>query len=125
MKLYSRALIPRLVFAGACLAITGCGIDGTWSLAEVDPTAARRDMEFHSLTLQKDGSFYAEAREVGGIRTTSGTYTFKDDVLNLTAHDGERHTYDAHLKDSGNELELERFWEGRKVKLEYKRKHNS
>lgn len=100
--------------------MAGCSIPGKWTLAEVDPTAATRDAEFHSLTLQKDGSFYAEANEAGGIKTTSGTYTYKHGVLDLIAHDGERHTYDARMLNN-NDLRLATTWQGKRLNLKYDR----
>lgn len=114
---------PSLVLVGSLAAISfqaGCSIPGKWTLAEVDPTAATRDAEFHSLTMQKDGTFYAEAKEPGGIKTTSGTYTYEHGVLDLKAHDGERHTYDAKMLNN-NDLRLATTWQGKKLKLKYDR----
>lgn len=110
----------RLGLIAASLFLSGCNVVGSWSLASVDPNAARRDVEYHSMTLQKDHSFYAESKEETGVRTTSGTYTFEKGVLDLKAHDGERHTYDARLT-SNTQLRLEGFWEGRKLKMKYER----
>lgn len=102
-------------------AIVGCSVDGKWSLADVEPTAAIRDFEYQSLTLQKDGTFYAEAVD-GPIQTSSGTYTFKDGTLDLINHEGTRHTFDASLADGGNKLCLARMWEGRRLKAVMERK---
>jgi hypothetical protein len=100
--------------------LSGCGVAGKWSLAAVDPTAARRDVEYHELTLQKDGTFYGEAKEVG-IETTSGVYTYKRGVLDLTAQDGERHIYDARLGFGGNTLHLSEASSNGVMKLKYDR----
>jgi hypothetical protein len=94
---------------------TGCVV-GHWELEKVEPQAARRDVTFQSFTLQRDGSFYAEAEDEG-IHTKSGTYTYKDGVLDFKTHDGTRYTYDAELV--GAKLHLERFWEGQKLELDY------
>lgn len=98
--------------------LTGCSIQGKWSLAEVEPTAARREAQYEVLTLQKDGSFYAEAKE-RGVQTTSGTYSFENDTLTLREHDGEQNAYPAKL--SGDELRLEHIWQGQKVEMRYER----
>jgi len=100
--------------------VAGCSMPGKWSLAKVEPTAGTRNAEFHSLTLQKDGTFYAEANEPGGIKTTSGTYTYKHGILDLLAHDGERHTYDATFVNN-NDLRLATTWQGQKLKMKYER----
>lgn len=119
----------------------GCSVTGKWSMASVEPEAARRDFEFASLSLQKDGTFYAESQvtvvsqtevkspggdsfysetKEGGIRTASGTYTFEDGTLTLAPHGGPPVPYDAVLVDA-NRLRLEKFWQGRKVKAVFKR----
>ena len=113
------ALLPVLA-----LVVTGCSVEGTWSLTDVDPTAARRDFEFESMTLQDDGTFYAESRGPTGIETTSGTYTYDDDTLSLKAHSGERHTYNAKFV-TARQLRLQGFWEGRKVFADFERKTHS
>lgn len=99
-------------------ALTGCGINGKWSLAQVDPTAGWRDVKYNSLALQKDGTFYAEA-EGDVAKSTSGTYTFEDNTLTLCSHTGEVDAYDATL--NGNELRLVRIWNGQKLKTTYER----
>jgi len=93
------------------VALPGCAdISGKWSLATVEPTAARRDFEYEVLTLQPDGTFYAEAREIG-TESTSGTYTFGGGRLALKEHDGERQVFRARFDDGGRELRLARDWE--------------
>jgi hypothetical protein len=107
----------------AALIVTGCGITGKWSLESVNPTADRRDFEYQSLTLQKDGTFYAESLEPHqGIETTSGTYTYKNGTLALVAHDGEEHTYQAQLEDAGKKLQLVQTGRERKIKATFMRR---
>jgi hypothetical protein len=134
MRCIATILIPLML-------TTGCAVTGKWSLASIEPEAARRDFEFASLTLQKDGSFYAESQSTvvsqtqvqteqgasfyaeakeSGIRTASGTYTFKDGTLNLKSHGGVQVPYDATFLDA-NHLRLEKFWQGRKVKAKFDR----
>lgn len=133
---HAMALLVPLAILGS----TGCSIVGKWSMASIEPEAARRDFEFASLTLQKDGSFYAEAQstvsqaqvqtESGGsfyaeskepgVRSASGTYVYKDNTLTLTTHAGVHVPYEAHLT-SNNSLRLDKFWQGRQVKAQFKR----
>jgi hypothetical protein len=108
-----------VVFALALLGATGCAVQGKWSLASVEPSAARRDFQYEVLTLENDGSFYAEARE-GRTKTTSGTYRFERGVLSLREHDGEEHAYDAQV--SADELKLATTWEDRKLVARFDRK---
>lgn len=101
----------RLRTMGACVGLvlftallSGCSIHGKWSVAHLDPDAARRDFALSSLTLQRDGTFYAESDGGAGIKTTSGTYIYDD---------GAQQTYDAKLE--GNTLKLTRHWKGGRV----------
>lgn len=107
------------VLALTMLVATGCGVQGKWSLASVEPSAARRDFQYEVLTLEGDGSFYAEARD-GNTRTTSGTYRYEKGVLSLREHDGEEHAYDAEV--NGNTLKLKQTWEDRKLVASFDRK---
>lgn len=106
----------RMTLIGFCLLpCVGCTVHGKWSVASIDPTAARRDFDFQSLTLQEDGTFYIEANEAYGIEASSGVYSFEDGVLHLKEHDGESHTYNAELTHGGKKLRLQEFWEGQKL----------
>jgi hypothetical protein len=115
IRLDLRRRCTALVSLSALALLSGCSVHGKWSLARVDPDAARRDFEFACLTLQRDGTFYAEAREAGGIDTTSGTYTCQDGLLVLRAHDGETDTYESRLAPGGETLELTRHWRDSRV----------
>lgn len=114
----------KIALAGLAMVVTGCSLEGKWSLAEVEPTAARRDFEFESLTLQDDGTFYAESRGANGIETSSGTYTHENNTLNLRAHSGEQHTYNTKFI-TATRLQLQGFWDGRKVYAEFDRKEKT
>jgi hypothetical protein len=101
----------------ACVLIstTGCSVQGKWQLETVEPSAARRDFQYEVLTLEKDGSFYAEAREIAkDTRTTSGTYRYEDGVLALREHDGEERTYRAECP-SAKRLKLKDTWKDREL----------
>lgn len=96
--------------------LVGCAsMEGKWSLSEVEPTAARRDFDFESLTIQKDGTFYAETKEMNQTESVSGTWTLSDGVLSLKEQDGELHTFDAELESGGRRLLLVRHWDGRRM----------
>lgn len=118
--------ISTLALALLAPIVGGCNsVVGQWSLKEVVPTAAQRDVQYRTLTLQKNGTFYAEADE-GDIKTVSGTYDYNSKTKTITfrEHDREQNTYDAQLHDGGNELQLLSFWEGRKMKAIYEKIDN-
>lgn len=115
MKSIRTLLVPMVVLA-LVGALTGCAtMEGKWSLAKVNPTAARDDFAYSSLTLQKDGTFYAEAKEPTGSRTVSGTWTMHNGLLSLKEESGERHVYDAKVMDGGKQLMLVRHWNGQRL----------
>ena len=100
---------------------TGCSVAGKWSLTTVEPEAARRDFQYASLTLQKDGSFYAESQKEG-VRTMSGTYVYKDSTLTLKPHAGQGApvAYAANMPDADH-LRLEETQGGEKITTTFKR----
>jgi hypothetical protein len=116
-KMFGTLVVSTIALTSGC-----ASIQGKWDLATVEPTAAQRDVEFRSLRLEKDGTFFAEATEGTGIRTTSGTYSYDNGVLHLKAHDGEAQTYDAELEGTGEVLRLANFWQGRRLNLKYERR---
>ncbi len=99
--------------------LTGCGVQGKWSLSQVDPTAARRDFPFEVITLQRDGTFYAEAKNPPG--SVSGTYRYENNTLSLTEHDGTTYTFDATML-TANRLRLQEPWQDRELKAEFVRR---
>jgi hypothetical protein len=106
----------RLIPVFSLVAIEcGCAtIEGKWSLTKVDPTAARCDSAFTSLTLQEDGTFYAEAHEFGETESVSGTWSLENRVLSLEQQEGEQHTCDAETEGTGA-LRPVRHQDGRRV----------
>jgi hypothetical protein len=104
---------------------------------------ALRDIQYQVFTLQKDGTFYAEAersetagfsvhegatfhaegqQEQRGISTASGVYRYDNNTLTLTPHEGKPVSYQAKLIDSGNKLELEKVWKDRTAKMIFERR---
>lgn len=112
-------MLGKVVCVVLLPALAGCSIHGKWSLASVEPSAARRDFQYEVLTLEKDGSFYAEAREPA-TKTTSGTYRYDDGVLWLREHDGEEHSYEAEV--AGECLKLKQPWKDRQLVARFERK---
>lgn len=115
--------MSRFVLAPLCLvlAAAGCSVEGKWSVAEVDPTAARRDFPFESLTLQDDGTFYAEAKTGAGVETMSGQYSHDNKTLTLRPHDKDPIAYDTRFL-TADRIELSGHWEGRKLVAEMERR---
>lgn len=113
------ARVEKLSWLAITLLVSaGCSVQGKWSLSSVEPSAARRDFQYEVLSLEKDGSFYAEARE-GGTRTTSGTYRYENGVLSLREHDGEEHAYDADV--SADRMNLKQPWQDRQLVAKFER----
>lgn len=109
------------IVTGLAAVLCGCTVHGKWNMKEIQPTAAVRDFDFSVITLQEDGTYYAE-RNDGGIRTTSGTYRFDGRLLVLDEHNGETLTFDASLSGDGRRLVVQKFWRDQKVKAVFARK---
>lgn len=97
---------------------SGC-VCGEWSLSAVEPSAVRRDFRYDVLTLEQDGSFYAETRQPEP-KTTSGTYRMEQGMLSLSEHDGRHYTCNAEV--SGNMLKLKQPWKDRERVASFERK---
>lgn len=102
------------------LSLSGCAITGQWMLDEVEPLTAREDVQFDTLNLEPDGRYYAELNREG-TRTTSGHYTYRNGVLRLVDDNGMVYHFDATLTQGGHQLELVRFWNGQKVRVEFEK----
>ena len=112
--------IARLSLLGfVLLSVAGCAVQGKWSLSSVEPSAARRDFQYEVLTLENDGSFYAEARE-GATKTTSGTYRYENGVLSLREHNGQERAYDAQV--TSDQMKLKQPWQDRQLVACFERK---
>lgn len=106
-----------LLFAAALALTTGC-VHGHWELTNVRPDAGRGDVDFQTLTLQRDGSYFAQTNDTA--EPVSGTYTYDHGILDLQDTRGERNTYEA--KVVGRELRLQRLWEGQRLVMVYERR---
>lgn len=118
-------MTTKTAFVGLVLTLTtlaGCAITGKWGLTDVDPTAARRDFAYQTLTLQQDGTFYADSTNAAGdIETTSGTYTFEQHTLRLQPHHGANRAYKARFVNA-NTLELKKRGDERTITATFERK---
>ncbi len=105
----------------ACLSlvvVSGCGIEGKWSLQRVKPTAARPNVAYEALTIEQDGTFYAQNQQPGA-EAVSGTWVYGDGLLVLRQQNGERLTYGADLR--GDHLILKQPWDDHILIANYKR----
>ncbi|MCG3127651.1 MAG: hypothetical protein CHACPFDD_02518 [Phycisphaerae bacterium] len=100
----------------ACLvALTGCGITGTWRTNTVEPSSAREKFELGSVTLNSDHTYVAEAQYSGKTAKREGTWTFDHGKLTFKGKDGHERTYNAELIDMGSRLRVETESHGSKV----------
>ena len=83
------------------IVLAGCTAPGKWSLAEVDPSAFRAQFSPHVLTLQKDGTYYAE-RPTGGTETGHWEWNgpITGGLLVLGGRSGESESYNASMPDN-------------------------
>lgn len=106
----------------AVLLVTGCADHtGKWVLDTIDPPDARGQYQFANITLNKDGTYWAE-REVGGkMEKNTGTYTFENGTLAFKNAAGKTITYDAQMMDMNNKMKVMAETHGKKVTAVMKR----
>jgi hypothetical protein len=112
--------------------VIGC-MTGTWTYDSMEPEMARDDyrmfgptfpgQEFTNVTLRlhDDGTYHGTAYYGEDVQNSTGTWKYRDGKLTLVDRSGGAYTWDADLKKSGQELELERTMEGTDVILTLKR----
>ena len=120
MKGAAVALICVAVFG-----LTGCGIQGKWTLQVVKPESARQDLRFGDITLKGNGTYEAVAKYDGKTETSTGKYTFDSAKHKLTFMPDKQgqpeRMYDAWLIDMGDRLRVETEYKGKKVAAYMKR----
>lgn len=99
-----------LIACAGCLLLAGCGVEGKWKLVSIEPESAVPGYRFVSATLEKNGTYEAEAEVGQDVKVSSGTYVYENGQLIFTDSDGQKHAYDA--KVGFNTLELTRDFEG-------------
>lgn len=104
------------------VAVSGCGVQGTWRMQQIEPATAAGHMEFGVIRLADDGTFTADVKYEDKTRDVGGTYTYDcaSKLLTFKAKDGTVRTYHAKRGMDGklrvwNADEPER-WEARFVK---------
>jgi hypothetical protein len=95
------SLLPLVV-----LALTGCGISGTWSLDSIEPKSAAASFEIHKVVLRDDGTYCACFKRDGEPQTAKGEYELADGKLTFKAESREPRVYDAKLAGLCGELHV-------------------
>ncbi len=97
-------MLAALATAG--LLVTGCGVNGKWTLDSVTPDSAKGHFRLAAVTLNSDGSYVAESEYEGKKETSTGKYEYKDGKLTFMPDKGEQRSYDAELIDMGTHLRV-------------------
>jgi hypothetical protein len=127
MKGYS---IVRICVAALLLGtLSACGgsVKGRWVGSEVKPEMARDQFRFLApptqpgrfvsadVRLQKDGTFNSSAIYDSEVKTVTGTWALKDDVLTFRDQVGNSWIYG--VRKDGDEMELVQGIKGTDVRL--------
>lgn len=118
-----RAVVGMLMGA-ALIALSGCGINGTWRLDEFEPESARGHFRLSEVTLRDDHTYTAVSDYEATKRESHGTYTFEGGKLMFVPDEpgGEVRTYEAELSDLGGRLTVRDELRGAPVVAVMKRK---
>jgi len=114
--------IMVLCLLPAVAMLTGCsGISGHWVTQSVEPQAAADKFELANLCLMKDGTYKAEAKYEGEVRTSEGKYEYQNNQLTFMAEGDKTRTYDAKLNAMQNVLTVKGGDEGERWTATMKR----
>jgi hypothetical protein len=85
--------------AAVVLVLSGCGMNGKWTLESIDPESARGHFKLATVELKSDGTYVADSDYDGKTQTSTGKYTYDKETkkLTFTPDQGEARTYDAEL----------------------------
>lgn len=111
-----------VITAASLLVLTGCGINGTWTLQTVEPDEARGQFKLAEVTFNDDGTYTAQADYANDEETSTGTWTYKADTLTLHTDSGKTLEYDAELCEMCNTLKVCKEEHGQMVTATMKRK---
>ncbi len=104
MKTFCKAM----TFSTALVVLTGCGIQGKWTVDHVEPADAAGDFKIASVELMKGGDYTATATEGETELESSGRWEFSEGKLTLipSQEGAGTRVYDAALKDFGRSLHV-------------------
>ncbi len=111
-------LLPLMSMVALCYS---CTATGKWTLQTTDPSAVRADFCPHTLTLQEDGTFYADTNKQLRTGVWSWNGSMADGLLVLDERGGGSDSFKASIPNNQT-LVLQTDLEGRAVTGTYDRK---
>ncbi len=105
-----RTLMKGLFLSAVLVALTGCGINGKWTVQSVTPDTAKGQCPIKALCLNEDGTYVACTQAPGSDKCVcgKGTYTYDKGTKTLAfkSDDGKEFKYAAHLQCPGGEMKI-------------------
>ena len=103
-----RTVVKGLFLSAVLVALTGCGINGKWTLQSVTPETAKAHCPIQAICLMEDGTYQSCAMMGDKCTMEKGTYTFDQGAKTLIfkTSDGKEIKYTAELTACGGELKV-------------------
>ena len=102
-----KTVVKTLLLSCVLVVVTGCGVNGKWTLQSITPEAERARFNLQWMCLMDDGSYMAAAQEEGKSTCLAGTYTYDGKSKLLTFRtNGKERAYHADLMCPGGKMKV-------------------
>lgn len=102
-----KTVVKALLLSCAVAVLTGCGVQGKWTLQSIQPESEKARFNLQWMCLMDDGSYMAAAQEEGKSACLGGTYTYDGKTKTLTFKtDGKERAYHADLVCPGGKMKV-------------------
>ncbi len=103
-----RNLLRAMLLACVLVAVSGCGINGCWTLESIKPETAKANFEYTTICLSKSGDYCAAVKTDDEVKRLTGTYKFDRaaQTLSFSTEGGPERVYKAQLMCPGSKLKV-------------------
>jgi hypothetical protein len=102
-----KTVAKTLLLSCVLVVVTGCGIQGRWTLQSITPESEKAHFNLQCMCLMSDGSYMAAAQEEGKSTCLKGTYTYDGKTKLLTFKtDSKERAYHADLMCPGSKMKV-------------------
>ncbi len=103
-----RNVVKGLFLSAVLVALTGCGVNGKWTMQSVTPESAKAHCPIQAVCLMEDGTYQSCSQMGGKCKMENGTYTYDQGTKALTFKpaEGKEVKYTAELTACGSQMKV-------------------